>query len=207
MYPTGFCTCKKFSVNFNTYRSGAGHLLPLLVSYMPPPPTPHNCPPSSTCIHLHPHASTCIPTHPHASTRIYSNDGDLYLLPGCNLENIYIIMISYALVNNSAIIVVLEYIVYLAAGVLRVHTRPHASTRIHIDEGDIYLPAVTWIIYYNVYICMIKIACLPEGSGPIPEVLQYRANPWRSWSKLLHLLPVPKISLISKTLNEGRIRY
>ena len=38
---------------------------------------------------------------------------------------------------------------------------------------------------------------LPKGSGPIPEVLQYRANPWGSRSKLLHLPPVPKISLIS----------
>jgi len=36
-----------------------------------------------------------------------------------------------------------------------------------------------------------------EGSGPIPEVLQYRANPWRSRSKPLNLLPIPKISLIS----------
>jgi len=48
---------------------------------------------------------------------------------------------------------------------------------------------------------------LPEGSGPIPEVLQYRANPWGSRSKLLHLPPVPKISLISMSPDGGRIRY
>ena len=47
----------------------------------------------------------------------------------------------------------------------------------------------------------------PWGGGPIPEVLQYRANPWRSRSKLLHLLPVPKISLISMSPDRGRIRY
>ena len=39
---------------------------------------------------------------------------------------------------------------------------------------------------------------LPVGSGPIPEVLQYRANPWRWRSKPLSHRPVPKISLISK---------
>jgi len=48
---------------------------------------------------------------------------------------------------------------------------------------------------------------LPEGSGPIPDVLQYRANPWGSRSKLLHLPPVPKISLISMSPDGGRIRY
>ena len=47
----------------------------------------------------------------------------------------------------------------------------------------------------------------PEEETLIPEVLQYRANPWRSRSKLLHLLPVPKISLISKFPSGERIRY
>ena len=46
-----------------------------------------------------------------------------------------------------------------------------------------------------------------KGSGPIPEVLQYWANPWGSRSKLLHLPRVPKISLISKSPSGGRIRY
>ena len=47
----------------------------------------------------------------------------------------------------------------------------------------------------------------PKGSGPIPEVLQYRANPWGSRSKPLYLPPGSKISLISQTPNGGRIRY
>jgi len=38
---------------------------------------------------------------------------------------------------------------------------------------------------------------LPMGSGPFLEVLQDQVNPWGSRSKLLHLPPVPKISLIS----------
>jgi len=38
---------------------------------------------------------------------------------------------------------------------------------------------------------------LPLGSGPFLEVLQDQVNPWGSRSKLLHLPPVPKISLIS----------
>ena len=44
-------------------------------------------------------------------------------------------------------------------------------------------------------------------SGPIPEVLQYRANPWRERSKPLTSHLCPKISLISKSPNGGRIRY
>ena len=44
-------------------------------------------------------------------------------------------------------------------------------------------------------------------SGPFPEVLQYRANPWKRQSKLTHLFPVPKISLISKHPSGVRIRY
>ena len=46
-----------------------------------------------------------------------------------------------------------------------------------------------------------------KGSGPIPEVVQYRANPWPGRSKLLFHGPVAKISLIYKPLNEGRFRY
>ncbi len=63
---------------------------------------------------------------------------------------------------------------------------------------------VWWIVLH------FKIALLlrwEEGDGPIPEVLQYRANPWRSRSKPLNLRRVPKISLISKSPNGGRIRY
>lgn len=48
---------------------------------------------------------------------------------------------------------------------------------------------------------------LPEGSGPLLEVLQYQVNPCGSRSKLLHLPPVPKISLISMSPDGGRIRY
>ena len=44
----------------------------------------------------------------------------------------------------------------------------------------------------------IDIIFLPEGSVPFLEVLQYQVNPWKSWSKLLRLFPVPKIGLISK---------
>ena len=43
--------------------------------------------------------------------------------------------------------------------------------------------------------------------GPILEVLQYQANPWRSRSKPLCLLLGPKISLISKYPGGVRIRY
>lgn len=43
--------------------------------------------------------------------------------------------------------------------------------------------------------------------GPILEVLQYQANPWRERSKPLTSRRGPKISLISKHLNEARIRY
>ena len=51
------------------------------------------------------------------------------------------------------------------------------------------------------------ICFFPEGSGPIPEVLQYRANPWQRRSKPLTLRRVPKISLISMSPSGGRIRY
>ena len=44
-------------------------------------------------------------------------------------------------------------------------------------------------------------------SGPILEVLQYQANPWQRWSKLLTLRPDTKISLISKFPIGERIRY
>jgi len=43
--------------------------------------------------------------------------------------------------------------------------------------------------------------------GPIPEVVQYRADPRQRWSKLLALRHDPKISLISLTPHGGRIRY
>ena len=46
-----------------------------------------------------------------------------------------------------------------------------------------------------------------EGSGPFLEVLQDQANPWRSRSKLLHLLLSSKISLISMAPSGDRIRY
>ena len=45
------------------------------------------------------------------------------------------------------------------------------------------------------------------GSGPFLEVLQDQANPWRSRSKLLHLLLSSKISLISMAPSGDRIRY
>ena len=35
------------------------------------------------------------------------------------------------------------------------------------------------------YVCYIDLIFLPEGSGPILEVLQYQANPWRERSKPL----------------------
>ena len=50
----------------------------------------------------------------------------------------------------------------------------------------------------NERILSFELLLLPVGSGPIPEVLQYRANPWRWRSKPLSHRPVPKISLISK---------
>lgn len=59
----------------------------------------------------------------------------------------------------------------------------------------------------TLYIFDVCFFLLPMGSGPIPEVLQYRANPWRERSKPLTSRPVPKISLISKSPNGGRIRY
>ena len=43
--------------------------------------------------------------------------------------------------------------------------------------------------------------------GPIPEVVQYRANPWPGRSKLLFHGASSKISLVYKSLNEGRFRY
>ena len=43
--------------------------------------------------------------------------------------------------------------------------------------------------------------------GPIPEVVQYRADPRQRWSKLLALRHDQKISLISLTPHGGRIRY
>ena len=55
-----------------------------------------------------------------------------------------------------------------------------------------------------IFICII----FPYvGSGPLLEVLQDQANPWRSRSKLLHLLLVAKISLISMVPSGDRIRY
>ena len=48
---------------------------------------------------------------------------------------------------------------------------------------------------------------LPVGSGPIPEVLQYRADPRQRWSKPLALRHDPKISLISLIPHGDRIRY
>lgn len=44
-------------------------------------------------------------------------------------------------------------------------------------------------------------------SGPIPEVLQYRANPWPGRSKPLFHGLGSKISLIYKRLGESRFRY
>lgn len=64
---------------------------------------------------------------------------------------------------------------------------------------------VACLVVFECYFCFLK--NLPGGSGPIPDVLQYRANPWGSRSKLLHLPPVPKISLISMSPDGGRIRY
>ena len=43
--------------------------------------------------------------------------------------------------------------------------------------------------------------------GPVPEVLQYRADPWQRWSKPLALRLNPKISLISLIPHGDRIRY
>ena len=55
---------------------------------------------------------------------------------------------------------------------------------------------------------LILIVIFPMvGSGPFLEVLQDQANPWWSRSKLLHLHPVAKISLISMAPSGGRIRY
>ena len=48
---------------------------------------------------------------------------------------------------------------------------------------------------------------LVDYYGPILEVLQYQANPWRERSKPLTSRRGPKISLISKHLDEVRIRY
>ena len=54
-----------------------------------------------------------------------------------------------------------------------------------------------FVFFYRWY--FFDLLLLPMGSGPILEVLQYQANPWQGWSKLLTPRPVPKISLISKT--------
>ena len=56
---------------------------------------------------------------------------------------------------------------------------------------------------------IIDLVCffLPWGSGPIPEVLQYRADPRQRWSKPLALRHDPKISLISLIPHGDRIRY
>jgi len=67
--------------------------------------------------------------------------------------------------------------------------------------------ALTQTFRHFIALLLLIPILLPEGSGPIPEVLQYRANPWGSRSKLLHLPPVPKISLISMSPYGGRIRY
>ena len=45
--------------------------------------------------------------------------------------------------------------------------------------------------------CFDGVHFIPGGNGPLPEVLQYRANPWQRRSKPLTLRQVPKISLIS----------
>ena len=52
--------------------------------------------------------------------------------------------------------------------------------------------------FYYIYIFFFYKFPPEGGSGPLLEVLQYQANPWRGRSKLLHPLLVLKISLISK---------
>ena len=89
----------------------------------------------------------------------------------------------------------------LRNGLTRVLHCQQRATHVCITET----PATLQLLQVtNSVFCFVL---LPGGSGPIPEVLQYRANPWRSRSKLLHLLPVPKISLISKFPSGERIRY
>ena len=77
-------------------------------------------------------------------------------------------------------------------------SQPHRKSRVTVHLFLMTpLPQIRYLlIYYH-----------PRRGGPFPEVLQYRVNPWRSRSKLLHLLPVPKISLISMSPDGGRIRY
>ena len=72
-----------------------------------------------------------------------------------------------------------------------------------IELRELRISSIELFFGDSVFVLFIS----PEGSGPIPEVVQYRANPWPGRSKLLFHGPVAKISLIYKPLNEGRFRY
>ncbi len=58
-----------------------------------------------------------------------------------------------------------------------------------------------------VHISVFGLIINPLRGGPIPEILQYRANPWPGRSKPLFHGLGSKISLIYKRLGESRFRY
>ena len=66
--------------------------------------------------------------------------------------------------------------------------------------------------YVNILTCKysltkgLKPSSLKEGSGQVPEVLPYRVDPWKMWSKPRTLRLGAKLSLISLIPHGDRIR-